>query len=56
MILIARRRCNYRLLANVHIEEDRDKVIEQANQITGTAVFTDGSGFDHNIGAAAVLM
>lgn len=55
-ILIARRRRNYQLLANVTIEEDRDKAIELANQITGTAVFTDGSGFEHNIGAAAVLM
>ena len=55
-ILTARRRRNYKILANINIEEDRDKAIEDANQIKGTAVFTDSSGFEHNIGAAAVLM
>ena len=54
-ILIARGCHNYKILANINIEEDRDKAIEYANQIEGTAVFTDGSGFEHNIGAATVL-
>ena len=54
-ILIARRRRNYKLLANIFIEENRDKAIEQAEQISGTAIYTDGSGFEHKIGAAAVL-
>ena len=55
-ILTARRQRNYKLLVDVKIEEDRDKAIKYTNQITGTAVFTDGSGYEHKIGAAAVLM
>ena len=54
-ILVARRHHNYKLLANVFIEEDRAKAIKQAGQITGSAIYTDGSGFEHKIGAAAVL-
>ena len=56
MILVARRHHNYKLLTNIFIEDDRQKVIENADLISGTAIFTDGLGFEHKIGAVAVLM
>ena len=55
-ILPARRRRNYQTLANIHIDEDREVAIEKANQLTGTVIYTDGSGHDKKIGAAAVMM
>ena len=54
-ILTTRRRCNYQVLANILIEKDRETAIAKANTITGGAIFTDGSGFEDNIGAAAVM-
>jgi len=54
-LLPARRRRNYQILANVHIEEDRDTAIEYANNIPGVAIFTDGSGYKKRAGAAAVM-
>lgn len=54
-ILTVRRRRNYNMLGEVHIDEDRETAIANANRITGTAVYTDGSGHDKKIGAAAVL-
>ena len=44
------------MLANVHIDEDREVAVEKANQLTGTIVYTDGSGLDGEVGAAAVMM
>ena len=55
-ILITRRKRNYRMPAFVTIEEDRKKVVENATQLNGTVIYTDGSGFENNIGAAAVLV
>jgi len=55
-ILPARRRRNHRLLAKINIEENRDTAIANANNITGTAIYTDGSGYKKQIGAAAVLV
>lgn len=55
-ILSARRRRNYRMLGEVHTDDDRETAIEHANRITGTAIYTDGSGHDKKIGAAAVMM
>ena len=52
----ARRRQNYTMLGDVNIEEDRNTAINNAHQISGTAIFTDGSGYDKKIGAAAVMM
>lgn len=54
-ILSTRRRRNYRILANVQIDEDREEAIEKANRLTGVVVFTDGSGHDKKIGAAAIM-
>ena len=55
-ILTARRRRNYNMLGEVHIDEEREVAITNANRITGTAVYADGSGQDKKIGAAAVLI
>ena len=52
----AQRRQNYKMLGDVNIEEDRNTAINNAHQISGTAIFTDGSGYDKKIGAAAVMM
>ena len=54
-ILTTRRCHNYQMLGKVHIDGDRETAIEYANQLTGTRVYTDGSGHDKKIGAAAVL-
>ena len=55
-ILPARRRRNYEILADIHINVDRQKAIQEANAITGLAVYSDGSGLNERIGAAAVLL
>lgn len=55
-ILTTRRRRNYKTLANITIDEDRLEAIENAKNIKGTVIFTDGSGFEHGIGASAVLV
>ena len=55
-ILPTRRRGNYRMLGEVHIDEDREVAIKNANELTGTVIYTDGSGHDKKIGAAAVMM
>ena len=55
-ILPARRRRNYRVLGEILIDDDREVAIERANQLSGTVVYTDGSGEDKKIGAAAVMM
>ena len=55
-ILPARRRRNYKVLGEIHIDDGREVAIERANQLTGTVVYTDGSGEDKKIGAAAVMM
>lgn len=55
-ILPARRRRNYEVLADIHINDDRSKAIEESKAIMGLAAYTDGSGLDGRIGAAAVLM
>ena len=43
-------------MAKVKIEEDRETAITNALNISGTAIYTDGSGFENKIGAAAVLV
>ena len=55
-ILLAHRRHDYELLATIHINDDRLGAIAEAKVITGVATYTDGSGSDGKIGAAAVLM
>ena len=40
----------------VDIEEDRTKVIENAQDISGLTFYTDGSGFEKGIGASVVMM
>ena len=55
-ILTCRRRRNYQFLGHTHINDDRELAIEYANNIRGVTVFTDGSGCDKRIGAAAVMM
>lgn len=55
-ILPARRRCDYKTLANIHIDNDRMEATTRAKAITGSTVWTNGSGMDGKIGTAAVLM
>ena len=55
-ILPAHRRCDYELLATIHINDDRSDVITRAKATTGLAAYTDGSGNDGKIGTAATLM
>ena len=55
-VLATRRRRNYKMLGTVEIDEDKEVAIEKANCITGLAIFTDGSGHEGKIGAAAVMM
>ena len=55
-ILPARRRRDYKLLADVSIDDDRQVAITKAKAITGLAAYTDGSGLDGTIGAAVILM
>jgi ribonuclease HI len=54
-ILTARRRRNYEVKADIYIEPDRLTAVEQAADTSGTIIYTDGSGFEHGIGAAAVM-
>ena len=54
-ILPARRRRDYGMLAHVQIDDDRTTAITNANNVRGIAAFTDGSGYEGGIGAAAVL-
>ena len=54
-ILPTRRRRNYDILADIHIDDDRPTAITKANNITGLAVYTNGSGYKGQIGAATVL-
>ena len=44
------------MLANVHIDETRETAIENTSDIPGTTIYTDGSGFEHGIGAAAIMV
>jgi ribonuclease HI len=55
-ILSARRRRNYNILANISIDDNRATAIEKANDITGLKFFTDGSGHEQGIGAAAIMV
>ena len=54
-VLATRRRRGYKMLGDVHIEEEREVAVENANRLTGVVVFTDGSGHDKKIGVAAIL-
>lgn len=54
-ILPARRRRNYNPLAEFHIDDDRTIAIENANATQGLTIYTDGSGIENMIGAAAVV-
>ena len=44
------------MLANIHIDDDRTNTVQNALNILGLAIYTDGSGFKHSIGAAAVMV
>ena len=44
------------MLEDVHIDTDRETAIAKADRLTGTVVYTDGSGHNGKIGAVAVLM
>ena len=55
-ILTARRRHNYNMRVYAFIEEDRAKAVEEALEPSGTFIYTDGSGYEHGIGAAAILI
>ena len=55
-ILTSRRRPNYKMLANVHIDETRETAIANTSDIPGVVIYTDGSGFKHGIGAAAIMV
>lgn len=44
------------MLAKVKIEADREEAIASALDISGIAIYTDGSSFENKIGAAAVLV
>ena len=55
-ILTSRRRRNYHPRAKVTIEDDRIKAVTNAMNTRGTIIYTDGSGFEKGIGAAAILM
>ena len=54
-ILTARRRRNYNIRANVLIDDDRRNAVANAKDNSGTIIYTDGSGFENGIGAAAIL-
>ena len=55
-ILTSRRCHNYKAKANIYIENDRTTAITNANHTSGINIYSDGSGYEHWIGAAAVLM
>ena len=55
-ILTTRRHRNYNMKANITIKEDRPTAIQDATNTTSTIIYTDGSGFEHGIGVAAILM
>ena len=43
------------MLAHIHIDDDRTTAIAKANSVMGLAIYTDGSGYGENIGAAVIL-
>ena len=55
-ILSCRRRRNYNFLGHTHIDDDRVQAIAYANNLRGVTIFTDGSGYEKRIGAAAVMI
>ena len=55
MILPARRRRDYELMADVRIDDDRQVAITNTKAIKGLAAYADGSGLDGTIGAATIL-
>ena len=55
-MLTSHRQPNYRMLANLHIDETTEVAIENTSNIPETMIFTDGSGFEHGIGAAAIMV
>jgi ribonuclease HI len=55
-ILPMRRRQNYDILADIQIDDNRTTAITKAKAIKGLVAFTDGSGYEEKIGAAAILM
>ena len=54
-ILTSRRRSNYVMKACTFIEGSRVAAVANANSLHGTIIYTDGSGFENGIGAAAIL-
>ena len=54
-ILPAHQHCNYKLLADIHVDDDRTKVITDAKALTGLRAYCNGLGMEGQIGAAAIL-
>lgn len=44
------------MLANIHIDDDRTKAIQNTLNTSGLIIYTDGSGFKHGIGAATIVV
>ena len=56
MILTSCRHPNYKMLANVHIDESRETAITNTSNIPGVVIYTNRSDFEHGIGAAVIMI
>ena len=44
------------MLANVHINKTRETAVANTSELPGVVVYTDSSGFEHGIRAAAIMV